>query len=217
MEVITTHDYVTEAWQVIHSHDDITLENALRLNKQMQANLQALRVRLEQMLLAVQHKYRQNETLLSNASKVTAEISKARRTYYFCGYPYFKDRKAFGAPPPQDYAVRHKQLKELFPLRLEGRYRWTPSAKVSLIQAVKKQVITFLQWKNRDRIRALAIEKDDANATRADELTKENREMHTRQLSELFAIASSKQIQIDWFSISASALKGQYTMNECIG
>lgn len=165
IEVITTHDYVTEARQIIYDHDDITVENALLLNQQMQTNLLALRARLEQMLLACQNKYSRNETILSKSTRITSETSKARRTYYYCGYPYFKNRQAFGAPPPQDYAMRYKTMKELFPLKLEGHTRWTSAAKVHLIQAVKKQVINFLQVKNRDQIRAIAAERgDDADS-----------------------------------------------------
>lgn len=161
VEVITTHDYVSDARRMIYDHDDITIENALYLNKQMQTHLSELRTRLEQMLLACQNKYKRNEAILANMTKINNELAKARRTYFYCGYPYFKNRQAFGAPPPAEFDTRFRRQREFFPSQLAERRLWTPAAKVHLIQAVKKQVITFLQTKNKDQIRMINAGKAD--------------------------------------------------------
>lgn len=157
MEIIPEHDYVTEAQQIISNHSDISIENALVLNKQMQTHLVAIRSRLEQMLSEVKAKYKQNEQfLVSISQKPPIETAKARKSHFFCGYPYFKNREAFTAPPPAEFLRRRNEDKELFPLLLdEYKSFWTPSDKVLLIQAVKSQLVEFLYVKNKDRIRAI--------------------------------------------------------------
>lgn len=165
MEIIPEHDYVTEAHEVINNHNAISIENALMLNKQMQTHLAAVRSRLEQMLSDVKAKYKQNEELLVRISQKPAlQTAKARKSHFFCGYPYFKNRDAFTAPPPADFLRRRDEDKELFPLLLdEYKSFWTPSDKVLLIQAVKTQLVEFLYVKNKDRVRRLKAT-DPANS-----------------------------------------------------
>lgn len=150
-------DYVTEAHKVINNHNAISIENALVLNKQMQTHLAGVRTHLEQMLSEVKAKYKQNEELLVRMSqKAPVETAKARKSHFFCGYPFFKNREAFTAPPPADFLRRRNEDKELFPLLLdEHKSFWTPSDKVLLIQAVKTQLIDYLYVKNKDRVRRL--------------------------------------------------------------
>lgn len=125
------------------------------LNKQMRAYLNDVKAELERMLITCQKKYKQNELLMEelNAAK---NAPKFYTTYYFCGYPYFKDRKGGGPPKSVEYLRRSEKGCELFPLDLEKRGIWTPRDKVELIQGVKQQVIQYLQSKNRMRIRQMA-------------------------------------------------------------
>lgn len=167
-----TVDYVAESKQLIYANDDITIENALLLNQRLQSHLVTLRERLEQMLLTCQRKYDKNEQVLSDMTRQEpAGSAKARRTYYFCGYPYFKNRDAFTAPLPADYNQRLKYDRELFPMQLQERTFWTSNTKLRLIQAVRKQVLQFLLVKSKDRVRSI-LGMDIKNA--AEEIKKTN-------------------------------------------
>lgn len=122
----------------------------------MRTYLVKLRNEVEQLLKRCQHKYKRNEEILEdiNQKKSPTTIST---TYYFCGYPYFKDRSGSGAPLPANYYQCHDRNNELFPIDLlEKRTFWLPRDKMDLVQGVKKQAISFLQSKNRDRIRNAA-------------------------------------------------------------
>lgn len=154
VEISPLIDFVSESKQLIYENDDITIENALVLNERLQAQLVTLRENLEEMLFKCRKKYEKNEKILSDFTrKVPAGSSKARRTYFFCGYPYFKNRDAFTAPLPADYIHRRKYEMELFPMQLESRTFWTSNTKLRMIQAIRKQVMHFLSVKNKDRIR----------------------------------------------------------------
>lgn len=157
VEIISGQDYVFESHETIYNNSDIKIENALVLNKQMQSYLASVRSRLEDMLKNCRNKYKQNEALLVKLSnKPPPELAKARRSHFFCGYPYFKNRDAFSAPPPAEFLQRRNEGKELFPLLLdEYKSYWTNGDKVLLIQAVKSQLVKFLHVKNKDRVRYL--------------------------------------------------------------
>lgn len=85
-----------EAEQTVYNYSEISIENALVLNKQMRVYLTDLKDALEQMLRTCQEKYKQNEIHMVEMNKAKHE-PKLYATYYFCGYPFFKDRKG-GAP-----------------------------------------------------------------------------------------------------------------------
>lgn len=119
----------------------------------MQTYLNDVTTELEQLLETCQLKYKKNEETLAKIVKTKTE-PKRYTTYYFCGYPYFKDRSGCGPSQPAEYLKR--KVDELFPLDLEKRGIWLPRDKVELIQGVKKQTIKYLQSKNRDRIRQTA-------------------------------------------------------------
>lgn len=156
MEIVPVHDYVAESRHIIYANDDITIENALHLNKCMQNNLMTLQSKLEQMLLDCQVKYKRNEDILKELSCVSTPVmAKARCTYYYCGYPYFKNREAFGAPAPSDY-IQRVNRREMFPLALDGnRAFWTARDKFQIVQAIKLQLLKFLQTKSNDQIRSV--------------------------------------------------------------
>lgn len=141
-----------EAEQTVYNYSEISIENALVLNKQMRVYLTDLKDALEQMLRTCQEKYKQNEIHMVEMNKAKHE-PKLYATYYFCGYPFFKDRKG-GAPPlSAEYLRRSEKGDELFPLDLEKRGLWLPRDKVELVQGVKKQTIEYLQSQNRTKIR----------------------------------------------------------------
>lgn len=121
----------------------------------MRIYLNDVKAELQRMLIACQKKYKQNELLLAEIS-ATKNVPKLYLTYYFCGYPFFKDRKGGGPPKSLEYLRRSENGCELFPLDLEKRGIWLPRDKVELIHGVKKQVIQYLQFKNRNRIRQTA-------------------------------------------------------------
>lgn len=119
----------------------------------MQIYLNDLKNELDQLLETCQLKYKQNEEILVKMTKTKSE-PKLYTTYYFCGYPFFKDRK--GGGPPQSAEYLRRKGDELFPLDLDKRGVWLPRDKVELIHGVKKQVIEHLRKKNRDKIRQTA-------------------------------------------------------------
>lgn len=147
-----------EAEKLVCNYNQISIENALILNKQMRTYLNDVKAELERMLNTCQKKYKQNELLMEEMN-VAKNVPKLYTTYYFCGYPYFKDRKGGGPPKSQEYVRRSENGCELFPLDLEKRSIWMPRDKVELIQGVKRQVIQYLQVKNRMRIRQAAAKR----------------------------------------------------------
>lgn len=150
--VLDDTDYVQEAEQTVYNHSHISIENALALNKHMRSYLTGVKDELERLIEVCQQKYRQNELLIAERNRVQSE-PKLYTTYYYCGYPYFKDRKGCGPPQSAEYLKRAEKGDEVFPLDLEKRCVWLPRDKVQLMQGVKQQVITYLQSQNRSRIR----------------------------------------------------------------
>lgn len=157
-------DYVQEAEQIVRRFDQISIDNALILNKQMRIYLIDLKEELERMLHQCQEKYRKNESLLAEMNAVK-QAPKMYSTYYFCGYPFFKDRKGGAPSKSAEYLRRFEKGDELFPLDLEKRGVWMPRDKIDLVQGVKKQTIEYLALKNNTRIRKAATKRC------ADELT----------------------------------------------
>lgn len=154
--VIVNTDYVQEAEHIVLSHNQINIENALILNQQMRIHLVKLRDEVERLLKRCRDKYKRNEEIMEELGQKKSPTTTST-TYYFCGYPYFKDRSGSGAPLPAEYYRRRDTNNELFPIDLlDTRTFWLPRDKMDLVQGVKKQVISFLQLKNRDRIRNAA-------------------------------------------------------------
>lgn len=148
-----------DVYQIIGSHQEISIENALVLNKQMRAKLVILKGELERLLEICQQKQKENDVILAEMSKSQKNASTACATYYFCGYPFFKDRNGDSAALPASY-VQRRDAGELFPLELETkRYLWTARDKVNLVQGVKKQVMNYLHMKNRDKLRQVATKR----------------------------------------------------------
>lgn len=150
--MIDDTDYVQESEQIVYNCSEISIENALILNKQMRIYLNDLKIDLERMLSVCSTKYKENEKLLTDINKAKNE-PKLYTTYYFCGYPFFKDRKGGAPAKSAEYLRRSENDGELFPLDLEKRGVWMPRDKVELIQGVKKQVIEHLRLKNNFKIR----------------------------------------------------------------
>lgn len=154
--IIVNTDYVQEAEHIVLSHNEITIENALIMNKQMRIHLVKLRDEVERLLKRCQDKYKRNEEIMEELRQKKSPTAIST-TYYFCGYPYFKDLSGSGAPLPAEYYQRRDRNNELFPIDLlDKRTFWLPRDKMDLVQGVKKQVVPFLQSKNRDRIRNAA-------------------------------------------------------------
>lgn len=150
--MIDDTDYLQEAEQIVYNCSQISIENALTLNKQMRVYLNDLKIELERMLNVCRTKYKENDKLLTDMNKAKNE-PKLYTTYYFCGYPFFKDRRGGAPPKSTEYLKRSENDGELFPLDLEKRGVWMPRDKVELIQGVKKQVIEHLRLKNNSKIR----------------------------------------------------------------
>lgn len=153
--VVDHTDYVHDAEKIVYKYNQISIANALVLNKQMRTYLNDVKAELERMLNACQTKYKQNELLMEEMSAAKPQ-KQPYATYYFCGYPFFKDRKGGGPPKASEYIRRSEKECELFPLDLEKRALWLPRDKVELIQGVKKQVVQYVQSQNRMRIRQTA-------------------------------------------------------------
>lgn len=228
-------DHVQEAERTVLDCDQISIENALILNKQMRVYLNELKEQLERMLNVCEDKYKQNEILLANVNKSKNE-PKLYTTYYFCGYPFFKDRKGGAPPQPAQYLQRSDKDGELFPLDLEKRGVWMPRDKVELVQGVKKQTIEFLQLRNRNKIR------QTAGKRLANELTNrirngkdfsfhayihlkiallfvcfiglENDSLDSMHLKELLKKADG--FHINWLNISMNALQDRHSASECM-
>lgn len=155
----SSSNYVSMAKDIIYTHDEINVKNALLFNKTMQANLMELKLKLERILQTCQKKYQTNEKTISEmADQSTTKRSQVMNTFYVCGQPYFKDTAAFPAPYTSDYLTRRR--RELFPLDLEERnVFWSARDKIHLIIGVKKQVLAHLRTKNNDKIRKLATKR----------------------------------------------------------
>lgn len=165
VEVVATRSHVSEAKQLIYLNDDISIQNAILFNKQLQNNLQLLKSRLENMLRMCIEKYKENEKVISDLSEASSAKSTNGFSFYMCGYPYFKDRGAFPAPCPEEYFTRRKT--EVFPITLDNRnVFWLLRDKIQLIQGVKKQLIQFIRTKNKDRIRKITTRTKASQAGR---------------------------------------------------
>lgn len=203
----------------------------------MRLNLGKVKAELERLLSTCQKKYKQNELLMEemNAAK---NAPKLYATYYFCGYPYFKDRKGGGPPKSVEYLRRTEKECELFPLDLEKRSVWMPRDKVELIQGVKKQVIQYLQMKNRMRIRQTAAKRCanelsariqngmysrvlcDKQVLQIEYVFKyfftESDALENMHLKELLKKTEKTDFQINWSNISADNLQERHSPNECM-
>lgn len=207
----------------------------------MRVYLNNLKEQLERMLNVCQEKYKQNDLLLAEMNKSKNE-PKLYTTYYFCGYPFFKDRRGGASPKSAEYLRRSEKEGELFPLDLEKRCVWMPRDKVELVQGVKKQVIEFLQSKNRTKIRQTAgkrLANELAARIRSGlylffnlsteinsfsphmktpnvvfYLLSENDALDSMHLKELLKKAGD--FRINWHNISMDALQDRHTYNECM-
>lgn len=211
--IIDDTDYVQDAELVIYNHNEISIQNALVLNKKIRSNLVNLREELERMLFACQQKYKKNEELLADLEK-TKPAPQVATTYYFCGSPFFKDRTGVGAPQPADY-LRRRDKNELFPIDLlSTKSIWLPRDKIDLVQGVKKQIIKYLESKNRDRIRQAANKRCAHDITLR--LMHDNDNIKKMVLADLLKKADGTDFKIDWLTISLDDLGARHTDNECI-
>lgn len=228
-------DYVHDAANIVCDYNQISIENALILNKKMRSYLNDVKAELERMLNACQKKYKQNELLMEemNAAK---NAPKLYSTYYFCGYPFFKDRKGGGPPKSVEYLRRSEKECELFPLDLEKRSIWMPRDKVELIQGVKKQVIQYLQANNRMRIRQTAgkrcaneLSARIQNGKYPSKWFHASKEIYcflifptesdtfeNMHLKELLKKTEKTDFRINWTNISTDDLQERHSSNECM-
>lgn len=152
-------DYVQEAQQIVYNNSRMTIENALILNTRMRSYLHDLKDELERLLNVCQQKYKTNELMLDAVNKAKS-APKLYATYYFCGYPFFKDQKGGAPPQSSEYLKRIETGNELFPLNLlEKLHIWISRDKFELVQGVKQQVISYLQSVNRSKMRQTATKR----------------------------------------------------------
>lgn len=208
----------------------------------MRIYLNDVKAELERMLNTCQKKYKQNELLMEEMN-VAKNAPKLYATYYFCGYPYFKDRKGGGPPKSMEYLRRSEKECELFPLDLEKRSIWMPRDKVELIQGVKKQVIQYVQMKNRMRIRQTAgkrcanelsariqngtlhynerihyfiILEHISNELFSYFFSTESDALENMHLKELLKKTEKSDFSINWMNISTDELQERHSPNECM-
>ncbi|XP_055306417.1 snRNA-activating protein complex subunit 4 [Sitodiplosis mosellana] len=212
--VLDEADYVREAEQTVYNHNEISIENALTLNKHMRIYLNDLKHELEQLINVCQQKYKQNELLIAATNKAKNE-PKLYTTYYFCGYPFFKDRKGGAPPQSAEYLKRTEKGDEIFPLDLEKRCVWLPRDKVQLVQGVKKQVITYLQSQNRTKIRK-TVGKRCASELSA-RIQNESSSFESMHLKDLLKKTEGSNFRINWLDVSMNALDDRHPPNECMG
>lgn len=235
---------MNDAKNIIYTHDDISLENALLFNQTLKKNLRELKLKLERMLNMCRQKYKANEKIIADLSgHTTLHQTHTVNSFYFCGYPFFKDRNAFKAPPTADYLERRNKRSEMFPLDLEDqRVFWVARDKVQLIHGVKNKLITYLHVKGKDKIRKVTTKRraDEALAriTRGTNsvifhfefqfkcffyfflyfrIDLENADLDKLHLSELFNKIVDNDFTIDWFTVAMVDLNGRHTPNECEG
>lgn len=199
----------------------------------MRIYLVKLRDEVERLLKRCQDKYKQNEEIIEELSQKRSPTAIST-TYYFCGYPYFKDRSGSGPPLPAEYYQRRDRNNELFPIDLlDKRTFWLPRDKMDLVQGVKKQVVSFLQSKNRDRIRKAAerryagditlrlqtgkwlLNNYHLDQTQAISIISENESLSDMHLLELFKKAELKEFHMNWMTISCVDMDGRHSENEC--
>lgn len=182
----------------------------------MQENLKVLKAKLEKMLLSIEQKYKHNENLLLHGGSNQSNSVKRKRTYFFCGAPFFKNASCYSHPSNPDYSYRCKVLHEFFPIdNALTPNMWALKDKYYLIHGVKDQALAFVNTKARFAIRC--IKDDTKNAEIAKKtITNETTALANKPLADVLAMIKDSSFKLDWFTISTKDLNARHSPNECM-
>lgn len=196
---------------------DITNANALAINKKMQANLLLLKNQLEQMLQQCRQRYKDNEQTLLRNSQIKSEKPKNRRekSFYFFGYPFFKNLDLLSARPNADYLYRKKHLREFFPIEVdETPVFWVILDKVCLINGVREQFVDRLMCLFKDRKRNTAMDTLSIDSELLLTVGEYKKELLKKRLLDLMGmVPENDSFKIDWFSVSQTNLDDRHKPN----
>lgn len=153
-----------ETSELLRNNSTISIENALKINQQMQNFLYELVKDLEQMQDTCRKKYQHNIKKMEQLNRRNHQKAVLpMKTVYFCGYPFFKNRQGNG-PPLSHSFMRRRAGGELFPMELlEKRSTWLHCDKIQLVQGIKKQALTYLQSFFRDQMRHARSKRNSAD------------------------------------------------------
>lgn len=198
---------------------DITNSNALAINKKMQANLQLLKAQLEEMLQKCRQRYADNEKALVRKTQVlkSDQLTARRATsFYFYGYPFFKNHDLLAARPNADYLYRKHNLNEYFPIDVdETPLYWVIMDKVCLINGVRDQMVKKLLTHFKDRKRKALLQpiesQENELSLNVDEYQQTLSRKHISDLMEMFP--DKETFCPDWFVVSQLNLDARHAPN----
>lgn len=205
-DYVPTYNFVADTKDTILNNQDITIQNALNINKKLQEFLQMLKSQLEKLLVECETKYKANENILNLDTKSSPITYKPRifacRSY---GIPFFKNKEYHSPRPNADYIYRKNHLKEFFPIDYEDtRTTWTLRDKLFLIQDVKRQIVQYLlvNEKKNNRVARLAIREKTKTIKQTIEAIDANSKFDHMQLDELLDKVKGTSFTIDWIELS---------------
>lgn len=231
--------------QLLLQHATCTNRNALHINRYLQQQLIALRLRLEALLHQCRTKQAANQQRLENRQKRTGNEQiasvirrrdKRQTSVLFYGAPFFKTVDCYSAPYNADY-LRRRRAGELFPIELRPRIvHWTTNDKLLLIQGVREQVVAALQRQYKDRLRGLLVSTDGGTGGLAQKrdllLASFTQTLAPRKLLDLMRMldpahgaddeadvgdggSDADVIRIDWYTVAQQYLSDRHKTNEC--
>lgn len=196
---------------------DITNANALAINKKMQANLLLLKGQLEEMLHKCQQRYKDNETALMQKIQVKYDKPQTKRdtSFYFYGYPFFKNHQLLTARPNADYMHRKNYLGEYFPIEVdETPVFWVITDKVCLINGVREQVVGRLLVTFKDRQRKAIKQSESIDGDLLLTVGEYKSQLSKMPLLDLMGMIPAKDsFTINWSTISDVNLDGRHKPN----
>lgn len=152
--LLAEFNYVQETEELLRQNPTISIENALKINQQMQNTLYELIKDMEQLQDTCRKKYQHNVNFLNQMNKAKDKKSVSQcKSMYLCGYPFFKNRQGNGPPLSHSY-LKRRTGGELFPMELlEKRTTWLHSDKIHMVHGIKHQAVSYLQSFFRDQMR----------------------------------------------------------------
>ncbi|KAG4065083.1 hypothetical protein HA402_007480 [Bradysia odoriphaga] len=218
LPTLSAIDYVNGAKSIIYANENITNENALAINQNLQEYLREMKRKLESLLHNVREKYKSNELLRERLIDESTTSKKDLRctSFFFCGKPYFKQMDLFSAPLNSDYMYRRNVKNEYFPIdHLDTFKPWSAKDKLFLVNGVKEQLLTFLMSNQRDAARN--VKSNTRHGAKARKSILDDRSLQSKKLTELFELAKGSNFVIDWFTISTKHLDERHSTLECMG
>lgn len=207
-----------EVKRIILSNDEISVENAIRVNQELQNQLVRIINKVKNQLTAVQDRYRENERLLKKTGVQKVQVPNKLTSVHFCGAPFFKTRDYHAAPNNPDFEYRKNKLKEFFPMELKAEVKspWTNGDSCALLQGVKEQYIAHLLSKCRDKLRSLKSKPSSSKlSTQINEhMNKIENKTNLADLHKLI-LDLSDQFKINWYLISTGIIQHRHTPSAC--